>query len=209
MAKKLRKLPRPDLEHGDLVFIDVPTFLFRQVAAATGSWTSHVGLALRDEHGDLWIYESAIPTSRRVRPNAFIARSSKGRFAVVRPKEPLTDEEDGALLRAAESRMGRWYDLGFNYDGRRQYCSKFVYECYLEATGREVGALQSFRELLEANPEHGLTFWRWWFAGFIPWNRRTVSPASQLESPLMELVDESSAIETLSKSRLRISAGAA
>lgn len=194
MTRKLTDNNLPELRHGDLVFIDVPTFLFRQVAAATGSWTSHVGVALQDREGQMWIYESAIPTSRRVSPVSFISRSAKGRYAVVRPVEPLTEAQNAALLAAAEKRLGRWYDLGFDYDGRRQYCSKFAYECYLEATGREIGRLESFRALLAANPGHGLTFWRWWFAGFIPWKRRTVSPASQLESPLMELVADSTTV---------------
>lgn len=195
-----------DLEHGDLVFIAVPTFLFRQVAAATGSWTSHVGLALRDREGQMWIYESAIPLSRRVTVESFIGRSEGGRYSVVRPVEALTDEQGRALLRAAESRLKRWYDLGFNFDAGRQFCSKFVYECYFESTGRRVGLLQSFGELLAANPEHGLRFWKWWFAGFIPWSRRTVTPVSQLESPLMRLVEESPGVASMAsfrKSRLR------
>lgn len=179
------------VQSGDLIFIAVPAFLFRQVAAATGSWTSHVGLILRDDAGEAWVYESAIPTSRRVTLESFIRRSEHQRYAVIRPREPLTEAEIHALRRAAESRLGRWYDLGFDLDAKRLYCSKFVYECYLEATGRTVGRVQSFRQLLAENPEHGLTFWRWWFAGFIPWERRTVSPASQLNDPAMQLVAES------------------
>ncbi|MEO0795137.1 MAG: YiiX/YebB-like N1pC/P60 family cysteine hydrolase [Verrucomicrobiota bacterium] len=171
-----------ELQTGDLIFIAVPTLLFRQVAAATNSWTSHVGLVIREPDGDVYVYESAIPRSRRVSVSSFIRRSDRGRFEVRRPIDPLSPEEQLALGDEAKARMGIWYDLGFDYDGRGQYCSKFVYECYLAATGREIGRLQSFRELLDENPGVGLGFWRCWFAGFIPWERRTVSPASQLNS---------------------------
>ncbi|WP_309380584.1 YiiX/YebB-like N1pC/P60 family cysteine hydrolase [Cerasicoccus frondis] len=185
------------LQDGDLIFIAVPSFLFRQVAAATSSWTSHVGLILHDEAGIPWVYESAIPRARRVSLESFIARSENQRYAITRPTEPLNEAQRQTLKHAAASRLGRWYDLGFDYNGRGQFCSKFVQECYHEATGRGIGQELTFRELLAANPEHGLTFWRWWFAGLIPWNRRTVSPASQLESPEMTLLWDSDATPTL------------
>ncbi|WP_269542789.1 YiiX/YebB-like N1pC/P60 family cysteine hydrolase [Cerasicoccus fimbriatus] len=184
-----------ELRDGDLIFIAIPTFLFRQVAAATSSWTSHVGMILHNDAGEPMVYESAIPRSRCVSLESFIARSEDRRYAITRPKQPLTDAHRRALKRAADSRLGQWYDVGFDLDGRRQYCSKFVQTCYFEATGWRIGEELTFRQLLDANPDHGLNFWRWWFAGFIPWGRRTVSPASQLESPLMERVVDSGAAE--------------
>jgi hypothetical protein len=51
---------------GDVLFLDIDDYLFRQVAAATRSWTSHVGIGLRDDKGQLWIFESTTPKSRKV-----------------------------------------------------------------------------------------------------------------------------------------------
>jgi hypothetical protein len=59
------------------------------------------------------------------------------------------------------------------------YCSKFVREVLLFA-GVSIGKIQTFKELLNENKEHGIWFWRLWFFGFIPWARRTVTPASLL-----------------------------
>lgn len=202
----LTQQPQPcPLQDGDLIFIAVPSFLFRAVATASKSWTSHVGIILHDKKGTPWVYESAIPRARRVSLESFIARSDQQRYAITRPTEPLTEAQSRALHRAAESRLGRWYDIGFDLDGRRLYCSKFVQECYHEATGRRIGAEVTFRELLAANPEHGLSFWRWWFAGFIPWGRRTVSPGSQLESPQMQLIIDTGADQPACEPMLKAS----
>jgi hypothetical protein len=38
---------------GDLIFLDIPVFLFRQVALATQSWTSHVGVVFKDADGSV------------------------------------------------------------------------------------------------------------------------------------------------------------
>jgi hypothetical protein len=84
--------------------------------------------------------------------------------------------------------MGRWYHLGFNYDSRRMFCSKFVHEVFREALGVEIGTVQTFGELLECKPDQALGFWKLWFFGRIPWTRRTVTPASQLASPLLQAV---------------------
>ena len=35
------------LEEGDLIFLDIPSILFRKVAEGSGSWTSYVGMALK------------------------------------------------------------------------------------------------------------------------------------------------------------------
>lgn len=82
---------------------------------------------------------------------------------------------------AASRRMGTLYHLGFKYESPRQFCSKFVYDCYREALDVRIGRLETFRELLASNPDSPLWFWRLWFWGRIPWERRTISPASQLE----------------------------
>jgi len=94
------------------------------------------------------------------------------------------------LQEAAQKRMKRLYHLGFKYDSKRQFCSKFVYEVFKEALNIEVGQLETFRDLLNKNPNVSKRFWKLWFFGFIPWKRLTVTPASQLESPKLETIFE-------------------
>lgn len=40
-------------------------------------------------------------------------------------------------------------------------------------------------------PKAGLRFWRFWFLGFIPWERKTVTPASIWQHPALERIYDS------------------
>jgi hypothetical protein len=81
--------------------------------------------------------------------------------------------------------------LGFNYDSPRLYCSKFVFDVYRQATGYQVGKLQTFRQLLAENPRAPLGFWRAWFFGFIPWQRQCVTSTSEMKSADFTVVSDS------------------
>ena len=100
---------------------------------------------------------------------------------------------------AARSRTGRWYDLGFNLQSSREFCSKFVREVVLESTGLEVGKVQQFSELVAQQPQADQQFWRWWFFGHIPWQRSTVTPASQLESDKLVTIFDGRIVATTTR----------
>ena len=183
------RLDADSLEVGDIVFIRIANFLYRRVAEATLSWTSHVGyLHSRGDDGEWLVAESAVPRVVLCPLSKFIARSDQGMFAVRRLEGGLGEAQKLGLQRAADIRMGELYGLGFNYDSSRQFCSKFVHVAYKEAVGVDIGQVESFRELLTSNPGSPTWFWRLWFWGFIPWQRRTVTPASQLIDPQLATV---------------------
>ena len=178
----LRQLT-PQLQDGDLIFIRMGNPVFRQVANTTRSWETHVGILFSRPDGTWQVAESRFPFSTFTSLNRFVARSERGRFLITRSQEELDPAEKVRLRQAARERMGKLYDLGFNYDSRLLYCSKFVFDVYREATGRQVGKLTTFRQLLADNPQAPLGFWRAWFFGFIPWERRCVTTTSELKSP--------------------------
>ncbi|EJA7649045.1 TPA: YiiX/YebB-like N1pC/P60 family cysteine hydrolase, partial [Escherichia coli] len=67
-------------------------------------------------------------------------------------------------------------------------CSKFVFDIYKEALCIPVGEIETFGELLNSNPNAKLTFWKFWFLGSIPWERKTVTPASLWHHPGLVLI---------------------
>ena len=178
----------PRLQDGDVIFIRISNFLYRRVADTSNSWESHVGLTFSNADGSWSVAESTIPVSTFTSLEKFVGRSENGRFLVRRCRAPLTVEDRARLRKAAESRMDTLYHLGFKYDSPRQYCSKFVYDVYLEATGREIGHIETFRQLLAEHPTAPTNFWRLWFFGFIPWDRRCVTTTSQLQDERFETV---------------------
>lgn len=179
------------LESGDVLFTSISNFLYRRVAQATGSKTSHVGIAFHDPDAGWLVAESAVPTVRYSPLADFIARSDKGWLVVRRMRGGLSTDQVESLRNECDRRMGKLYHLGFHYGSSRQFCSKFVFETYLAALGVEVGTVESFHTLLTSLPDTPLLFWRLWFLGRIPWSRLTVTPASQLRSERLETIWES------------------
>lgn len=179
---------REQLQSGDLIFISVRSPFYRQVAATCGSWDSHVGIIFREPDGSLVVAESRVPISSYTTLDRFLARSDRGRFCIRRLRDGLTPEQADRLRIEADCRMGKIYHLGFDFDSNRAFCSKLVYESFRDALGLEVGRLETFSALLRRNPSAPTGFWRLWFFGFIPWQRRTVTTTSQLQCPLWQTV---------------------
>lgn len=173
---------------GDVVFIRVPAKPFREVADATLSWTNHVGVVVDQVGTEPVVAESTFPLSRFTTLSKFVARSEDHRVAVARLNAPLSAPQRQALYEAARQRTGVLYDTGFNLRSSRQFCSKYVREVVAQATGQQLGEVESFSALLSHNPNINLRFWQAWYFGRIPWQRETVSPASLLQSPQLHPV---------------------
>jgi len=190
-------MPTPEVAHrsvralaghtaiGDLVFIRIRAAVFMQVAEATNSWTNHVGVVINDS---AHVAESRFPLSGTTTLQRFIRRSADGRVAVARLRAGLSAEQQQRVAAAAHRRRGVVYDTGFNLHSRRQFCSRYAREVLAEATGTQLGHTQTFTDLLQQQPDAPLWFWRLWYFGRIPWNRETVTPASLVQSPEVEIV---------------------
>jgi len=185
---------------GDVVFIRIARTPFRQIAAVTRIWTNHVGIVTGfDDRGAL-IAESRIPFSCHTPFARFVQRSEHGRVAVLRLPRALTAEECVTLQAAARSRLGRLYDTGFNLESRRQFCSRFVREVLAESTGVVLGKVMTFRELLARSPGADLRLWKLWYFGRIPWERRTVTPASLYHDSALQVLFDGAVVPRLQRS---------
>jgi len=175
------------LDVGDLVFIRIPLLPFRKVADTTLSWTNHVGIVVDVSGSEPVIAESRVPLSGATSLARFVRRSEGGRLAVARLKGTLAGGARRRLPRAARKRYGILYDTGFNLHSRRQFCSRFVREVLDEATGIRLGEEENFSTLLARNPQADQKFWRLWYLGAIPWQRKTVTPASLLRDERLQV----------------------
>lgn len=178
-----------DLREGDILFARIPRYLFKKVAQATASWTNHVGIVLKCD-GKWVVAESVIPFVQLTPLEKFLRRCDSGYLCLKRLNFELTATQIQAIYSEVHKQIGTLYHLGFNFDTRRTFCSKLVYEVFQRALGVEVGQIQRFRDLLEThpNPKQAKRFWWWYFWGFIPWERRFVSPANQLNAGILNTV---------------------
>lgn len=176
------------LQVGDLLFIRLRARPFVEAADVTMSWTNHVAVVVSTHGKEPIVAEAVLPMSRRARLSRVIDRSDYWRVAVKRLPEPLTTKQQARLDEAVNKRLGVLYDGGFNLRSNRQFCSKFAREVIAEATGHKLGEIETLGDLLENNPEARVGFWKIWFLGRIPWDRKTVTPVSVMLSPMLHTV---------------------
>ncbi|CAH6660819.1 YebB family permuted papain-like enzyme [Pseudocitrobacter vendiensis] len=179
-------------ETGDIVFTCIGARLFGQISAASQCWSNHVGIIIGHDGEDYLVAESRVPLSTVTTLARFIQRSTDQLYAVRRLTGGLTTEQKLALVEKVPGRLLKLYHTGFKYDSARQFCSKFVFDIYKEALCIPVGEIETFENLLRRNPNAKLAFWKFWFLGSIPWNRKTVTPASLWHHPSLDLIFNSS-----------------
>lgn len=179
------------LAPGDIVFIATPNFIYRRIARDTESKASHVGIVFYDQQQGWLVAESRVPLACYTPLAHFLARSDAGWYAIRRYQNGLTPEQVECLRQACDARMGIAYEPGFSYESKRLFCSKLVYEVYQEALGISIGELETLDQICKKSGQISLLFWRLWFLGRIPWQRLTITPASQLNSPLLQTICES------------------
>ena len=109
-------------------------------------------------------------------------------IGISRLEQPLTDMQRKGVQLSSHQRLGIYYDTGFNLYSSGQFCSRFVHEILYEATGVSVGKPETLKELLDKNPEADIAFWRMWYFGRIPWERKTITPASLWQSAQLHSV---------------------
>lgn len=189
---RLNDLKR-QLQVGDVVFIRIPHAPFTKVANSTGSWTNHVGIVSDVSGKEPLIAESRVPFSGETTLSRFAQRSDNGRVAVMRLATTLDAQQQQKLKKAMRARNGIMYDTGFDLHSRRQFCSRYVREVLDEATGVKLGEMESFATLLKRNPDADQAFWKIWYFGNIPWQRKTVTPASLLNDKQLHIVFDGNA----------------
>lgn len=177
-------------EVGDVIFTRLPLPIFREIAELSSSWTNHIAVVVDATPGAEIVAESTFPRSVTTPLLQHVWRSDHERFVVIRPKKPLTESQRERIVAAAEERLGRFYQIWFNMNTKMQYCSKFVHEVYREGGGRIIGTVETPRDILKRNPEGPVWLFRLWFLGFIPWNRKMITPASILQDNSFKQVCE-------------------
>jgi hypothetical protein len=137
----------PKLRNGDLIFQTSQSAQSKAIQLATHSPYSHCGI-LFQRNGEWRVFEAVQPVSET--PLAtWAARGLNGKFVVKRLRDAETVLTPAALQRlqaAAEQYRGKNYDLYFGWSDDRIYCSELLWKMYQQATGREIGKLQTLRE---------------------------------------------------------------
>jgi len=168
---------------GDVVFQSSPRGpLVNTIEGATKSPFSHCGIvAQRDGAGV--VVEAVEPVSELALAK-WIARGRQSGFAVYRFDEKYADKLP-AMIASARKHLGKPYDMRYDFDDAKLYCSELVFKAFRDATGEECGAVCTLGEL---NWRPYETFIRMLEGGGLPLERRMITPRAVSEAKQLKLV---------------------
>lgn len=176
------KTPSPTFQSGDIIFQTSNSSQSKAIQLATHSPYSHVGI-IYEQKGEFWVYEAVEPV-KLTTLKAWIKRGKKGKYVVKRLKNAatvLTQEVLKKMKTVGEKYMGKHYDLYFEWSDDKIYCSELVWKIYKEATGIELGELQTLESFDLTNDVVQKKLQERYKNG-IPLNEKVISPAAIFES---------------------------
>lgn len=130
---------------GDFVFQSLPhNPLIDAIEGSSGSPFSHCGIVKR--RGEQWVVIEAIGPVKETTLSWWIAQGRGKAYAAYRLRPPL-EKKIPAIIAAAERYEGRPYDIQYDMDDGKIYCSELLYKAVRDATGRKLGKIRKLGEL--------------------------------------------------------------
>lgn len=183
-----RSLDGSRLREGDVVFQTSRSAQSQAIQLATRSRWSHMGLLVREKN--TWMVFEAVQPVRLTPLQEWVARGQGGHVVIKRLKDADRRLDGATLLRMRQIGtrfLGKPYDLTFEWDDRRIYCSELVWKIYKEGAGIELGTLQKLKDFDLSHPVVRKKM-RERYGSSIPMDEPVISPQSLFESPLLVMV---------------------
>lgn len=143
------------------------------------------------EKGEWMVFEAVQPV--RLTPlQAWVKRGQGGHVVIkrLRDVDRLLPETTLRRMKAAGKQyLGKPYDLTFEWDDRRIYCSELVWKVYKEGADTELGSLQRLKDFDLSHPAVQNKM-RERFGTKVPMNEPVISPQAMFECPLLTTVVE-------------------
>lgn len=174
-----------DVQEGDIIFQTSVSGLSSAIQLATRSKYSHCGIIFKDK-GILYVLEAVQPVLATPL-DKWIARGDKGQFVVKRLKNAtrvLTAPTITKMKQLGEKFKGKDYDLTFEWNDDRMYCSELVWKLYKRGAGIEVGKLDKLKDFDLTNPLVKAKL-KQHYGNDIPLNETIISPVAIFNNPLL------------------------
>jgi hypothetical protein len=171
-----------DVKDGDVFFQHLPGKLGAVIADVTDSPLTHCGMVVH-VRGAAHIIEAIGPV-RSIPLGKWLKQGDRGHFLQMRLKT-VTDEQIASTVKAAQSLLGLPYDLQYELDDRKIYCSELVYKAYSRGADIEVGKKEALGDL---NWRRHEKFIRVLAGGELPLDRQMVTPLSIARDPQFKIM---------------------
>lgn len=176
------------LKNGDIIFQSSKSGQSLAIQLATHSRYSHCGIVFWKKD-KCYVFEAVQPV-KSTPIDTWIARGDGGNYLVKRLKnadEVLTPSVMNKFLSEGEKLRGKSYDLTFEWDDSRIYCSELVWKLYDRAAGVELCKPQQLRDFDLKNEEVKDKLVER-YGDKIPYEEPVVSPQAIAESNLLETI---------------------
>ena len=171
---------------GDFLFQSLPhNDLIDAIEGSTGSPFSHCGIVKKS--GTAWMVVEAIGPVKETPLALWVLQGRKNAYAAYRLKPPLA-EKIPAILAATQKYKGRPYDIHYDLDDARIYCSELLWKSVRDATGKKLGKIQKLGEL-DWRPHEKVI--RAIENGALPLDRDMITPRAFAEAPELEFISAS------------------
>lgn len=130
---------------GDVVFQSLGgSPLIEMIEGCTKSDYSHCGLVAQKD--GQWMVIEAIGPVREIPLADWIRNGRNDGFAAYRLKSGYASQA-GAIVKAARTFLGKPYDIHYELDDAKIYCSELVFKAFRKATGEDLGRLTKLKDL--------------------------------------------------------------
>jgi hypothetical protein len=140
---------------------------------------------------DFYVLEAIQPV-KTTSLAAFIARGNGGHYVIKRIKNAtqiLTDSVLNNMQAIGNQFLGKDYDITFEWNDDKIYCSELVWKIFQRGAGVELGKLATLKEF-DLNNELVKRIMHKRYGTNINYEEKVISPASVFESKNLEIVKE-------------------
>lgn len=180
--------PASKYAEGDIIFIQSQTTQAAALRESTESVWTHVGILIKKSSA--WYVAEAVGPLKETPFAEFIGRSKNKSYKVVRYKHFDAATMTAALKRSIP-KYNKPYDIYFEWNQDKIYCSELTYLVMKEVTGFELGRMQKMKEMkLDGPYAQALIKKRYTDTGreFDP-DELIVTPVSQLEDEDVTVIE--------------------
>jgi hypothetical protein len=172
-------------QEGDILFQSLPhSPLVSAIEGVTGSPLSHCGVVTKSGNG--WAVLEAIGPVQETALDAWIARGRSSHFSAFRILPPY-DAAISRFLLSARAYLGRPYDILYEFDDEKIYCSELVYKAFWAATGKPLGEAKPLGAL---NWKPHEEFIKQTTGGELPLERIIITPVALSKAPELRKIYE-------------------
>jgi hypothetical protein len=171
-----------DIREGDFIFQNIHGKLFSVIEDVTGSPITHCGIIVKKK-GEWYVLEAIGPVMF-TSLNEWIHRGIGSEITIVRLKDKYQNQIP-RIIKASYNYLDRPYDIQYEWDDEKIYCSELIYKAVRDATGME---LVEFRRLGDMKWEPHEAFIRMIAGGILPLDRKMIAPGDLVMSEKVEIV---------------------